>query len=61
MRETIHQEAARYDIEQPELERRTYVDSNDVLVSELTPESEIAWSEYLRKISLARIAINKAP
>ena len=61
MRETIHDEASRYGIEKPELERRTYIDGNDVVVSELTPESEQLWSEYLRAITLARIAINKTP
>lgn len=61
MKETIHEEASRYGIERPEIERRTYIDSNNVVVSELTPESEQLWSEYLRAITLARIAINKAP
>lgn len=60
MRETIHEEASRYGIEQPELERREYIDENNVVVTELTPESEKAWSEYLRNISLARIAFYKA-
>ena len=59
MRETIHDEAARYGIEQPELERRTYIDENDVTVVELTQESEKLWAEYLRNITLARIAMNK--
>lgn len=60
MKETIHKEASRYGIEKPELERREYIDENNVLVTELTPDSEREWSEYLRNISLARIAFYKA-
>jgi hypothetical protein len=57
--ESIHDEAARYGIERPVVERYEYVDYNDVTVSALTPESNIVWSNYLRAITLAKIALNK--
>lgn len=47
-------------IEKPKLERRERIGAYGETVSELTPESERLWSEYLRNERLARIAIFKA-
>ena len=47
-------------IEKPKLERRERIGSYGEIVSELTPESERIWAEYLRNERLARIAIYKA-
>ena len=46
--------------EKPKLEHRERVGECGEIVSELTPESEQIWSEYLRNERLARIAIYKA-
>lgn len=54
---SIHEEAAQFGIERPELEHYQYVDRDGVNTIALTPESESAWSDYLRNISLARIAL----
>lgn len=56
--ETIHQEAARYGIEQPQLERYQHVDASGTTIISLTPDSEARWSSYLRSITLAKIALN---
>lgn len=45
--------------EKPQLERRERVGQFGETVSELTPESERLWAEYLRQERLARIAIYK--
>lgn len=57
--ESIHDEAARYGIERPAIERYEYVDQNNVTVIALTPESDHAWGNYLRAVGLARIALNQ--
>lgn len=44
-------------MEKPTLERRERVGRYGEIVSELTPESERIWAEYLRQERLARIAI----
>lgn len=40
----------------PELERRVRMEG-EVTVIELTPESEQIWSDYLRKLHFAKIAL----
>lgn len=47
-------------MEKPKLERRERIGQYGEIVSELTPESERIWAEYLRQERLARIAIYKA-
>lgn len=47
-------------IEKPTLEHRERIGSYGEIVSELTPESERIWAEYIRNERLARIAIHKA-
>lgn len=47
-------------MEKPILERRERIGQYGEIVSELTPESERIWAEYLRNERLARIAIYKA-
>lgn len=47
-------------IEKPNLERRQRVGQYGEIVSELTPESEQIWADYLHRERLARIAIYKA-
>ena len=46
-------------MEMPKLERRQRPGEHGEIVDELTPESEILWTQYLRETNLARIAINK--
>lgn len=58
--ESLHDEASRYGIERPELERRERTGQYGETIIELTPESEQAWSEYLRKITLAKIALHSS-
>lgn len=41
----------------PQLEYYEYLDGN-VTVIALTPESDRAWGEYLRGLTLAKIALN---
>lgn len=41
----------------PELEYYEYLDGN-VTVIALTPESDKAWGDYLRELTLAKIALN---
>lgn len=43
----------------PELERRQRVGSFGEIVEELTPASEIAWADYLRRKRLAEIAMRR--
>jgi len=54
--ESIHDEAARLGIERPELEHYEYMEG-PVTVIALTPESDYAWGNYLRAITLAKIAL----
>ena len=44
-------------IEKPTLERRERIGAYGEIVSELTPESEQIWADYLRRERLARIAL----
>lgn len=44
----------------PTLEYETYIESNGVLVQQLTAESEQRWSRYLHADRLARAAIWRA-
>ena len=44
-------------IEKPTLERRERIGAYGEIVSELTPESEQIWADYLRREQLARIAL----
>lgn len=46
--------------QKPNLEYEQYVDTNGVIVRQLTAESEQVWSRYLHADRLARIAIWKA-
>ena len=43
----------------PELERRERVGQFGEIVSELTPESEVLWANYIRDLHLAKIALNR--
>lgn len=43
----------------PELERRERVGQYGDTVSELTPDSEQRWSNYLRDLHFAKIAIRR--
>jgi hypothetical protein len=54
--ETLHDEAARLGVERPELEHYEYTEG-DVTVISLTPDSDRAWSDYLRKVTMARMAL----
>lgn len=56
--ENIHDTAKKLGIEKPVLEREEHMEDN-VLVSSLTPESEKLWSDYLRSITMARLALNQ--
>lgn len=53
----IHEQAAELGIQQPVIERYEYQEGN-VTVSALTRESDQAWSDYLRNITMARLALN---
>lgn len=55
--ESIHDQAAQLGVQQPVIERYEYQEGN-VTVSALTPESDQAWSTYLRDITMARLALN---
>jgi hypothetical protein len=44
-------------LRKPQLDRYEYEDGS-VTVSVLTPESEKAWADYLRSITLAKITLN---
>ena len=44
-------------IEKPTLERRERIGAYGEVVSELTPESEQIWADYLRRERLARMAL----
>ena len=44
-------------IEKPTLERRERIGAYGEIVTELTPESERIWADYLRREQLARIAL----
>ena len=46
--------------QKPELEKRQRIGSFGEIVEELTPESEIAWADYLRRQRLADIAVWRA-
>lgn len=52
----IHEEAAEFGIERPELERQEYIDG-EVTVIALTPQSEQDWANYLRSITMAKLAL----
>lgn len=54
--ESIHDEAARLGVARPELEEYAYM-QGDVTVVSLTPESDQAWAEYLRNITMAKLAL----
>lgn len=43
----------------PELERRERIGQYGEVVSELTPESEILWANYLRDLHFAKIALRR--
>lgn len=53
---SVHQEAERLGVPRPELEHYEYQDGATVVVA-LTPESDRAWSEYLRNITMAKLAL----
>ena len=44
-------------IEKPNLERRERIGAYGEIVSELTPESELIWADYLRRERLAQMAL----
>ena len=44
-------------IEKPTLEHRERIGAHGEIVTELTPESEQIWADYLRREQLARIAL----
>ena len=54
---SIHEEAQQLGIQRPELEHRQYMDG-DVTVIALTQESEKDWADYLRSITMAKLALN---
>jgi len=54
--ESIHNEAARFGIEQPELEYQQREEESVTVVS-LTEQSEREWSNYLRAINMAKLAM----
>lgn len=56
--ETLDEQAAKFGIQRPELDYREYMDGNVTVVA-LTQESDVAWGNYLRDITLARIALNQ--
>ena len=43
----------------PELQRQERIGQYGEIVSELTPESEKEWAEYLRTLHFAKIALAK--
>lgn len=44
----------------PELSHRQRIGEFGEVVTELTPESEAAWAEYLRELHFAKVALAKA-
>lgn len=44
----------------PELSHRQRIGEFGEVVTELTPESEVAWAEYLRELHFAKVALAKA-
>ena len=56
----LDREAAALGVPKPKIEHYTYTEG-EVVVHALTPESEAAWGDYLRKVTLAKIALNSKP
>lgn len=52
----IHEQAADFGIERPELEHQQYMDG-EVTVVALTAQSEVDWANYLRSITMAKLAL----
>lgn len=53
----IHEQAAEFGIDRPELENREYMEGS-VTVIALTEQSEQDWANYLRSITMARLALH---
>lgn len=54
--ESIHDQAARYGIEQPQLEHQQRQEDSVTVIS-LTEQSEREWSTYLRRVNMAKLAM----
>lgn len=54
---SIHADAERFGIPRPELEHQEKIDKYGTTIVSLTMESEVKWAEYLRAVTLAKIAL----
>lgn len=55
--ENIHDTAAELGVARPELEYQQHMEG-PVTVVELTPDSNKDWADYLRNITMAKLALN---